>query len=53
MPTEELWDERDDIEDIQRTLADAGVDILEEQDEVNIDMAEYIGWPPHKVQDER
>ena len=41
-----LWEEQEDIEDINRSLQDAGVSELDPNDELNIDLAEHRGWPP-------
>lgn len=42
------WEEQDDIDDIERTLEEAGVSSIDADDDVNISMAEYEGWPPKK-----
>jgi predicted DNA binding CopG/RHH family protein len=50
--SKELQDESDetqDIDDINRSLQDAGVENLSPDEELNIDLAEYDGWPPEKI----
>lgn len=41
--------EEDNIEEIKKVLEESGVENLDSDDELNIDMAEYEGWPPRKV----
>ena len=41
-------DEQDDIDDINRELEDAGVEEMNLNDQLNIDLAEHEGWPPEK-----
>jgi hypothetical protein len=41
--------EQDDLEDIERTLRDSGVRDMNWDHQLNIDLAEYEGWPPKKV----
>lgn len=44
-----LQEEDDDIVEIKRTLEEAGVTDFNPDDELNINLAEYDGWPPTKI----
>jgi len=52
MSDEELksfQEEQEDLEDIERTLEDAGVSMIDANQNVNIMMAEHEGMPPRRV----
>jgi hypothetical protein len=44
-----LEEEQEDIDEINRVLLDAAVEDMDPDDQLNIDLAEYDGWPPKKI----
>ena len=46
---ERLNEEQEEIDEICKSLREAGVVNMNPDDEVNIDMAEHEGWPPKHI----